>query len=202
MTATTSQQQKTTADKEQKKKKNGQEKIADQIVQDQEKIVELTELLQRTQANFENFRKQTEKRVQEMQLMAAKGVISQLLPMIDHFELALKSIENKDKGVLQEFVDGIELIYAQLNSLLENNQVKVIETKEKLFDPHLHEALLKVESDLPENTIIEELHRGFTMHGHILRHAQVKLSSGRMNLKKEAQKEEIKKETKDHETKN
>ncbi|MDP3733930.1 MAG: nucleotide exchange factor GrpE [Nanoarchaeota archaeon] len=200
MINTPHQTDKTTATKEQNK--NEQETVsADHTALDHQKIAELTELLQRTQANFENFRKQTEKRVQEMQLIAAKGVITQLLPIIDNFELALKSIENKDQGLLQEFVAGIELIYGQCNSLLDKNQVKRIETQGKSFDPYVHEALLKVESDLPENTIIEELKRGFTMHGQVVRHAQVKISSGKKESKKETKTKETKQDLKNTPTK-
>lgn len=190
---TTNQPQPKAADK--KHHQDTTETAADQTIENQkkiaeEKVAELTELVQRTQANLENYRKQTEKRIQDIQLMAAKGIIIQLLPLIDNFELALKSIDNKEKGKLQEFVEGIELIYGQLQSLLEKNMVKVIETQGKLFDPYLHEALLKVESESPENMILEELKRGFTMHGHILRLAKVKISSGRKTTEK------------NHETKN
>lgn len=191
------QPQEKTTDKEQ----NNQENNTTESMKGQEKIAELTELLQRTQANFENFRKQTEKRVQEMQQTAAKGVIIQILPIIDHFELALKSIEKKDKGPLQEFVQGIELIFAQLNSILDHNYVKSIETRGKLFDPYVHEALLKVESDLPENTIMEELQRGFMLQGQVLRHAKVKISSGKKDSEKETKTKETKQDIKNTQTK-
>ena len=138
---------------------------------------ELTELLQRTQANFENYRKQTEKRVEEFKLMAAKDVLKQLLPVVDNFQLAL---HNATSGaVSNEFTKGIELIYAQLVGLLEEQGVQPIITENQLFNAHLHEPLLKVESHLPENTILEEFQRGFLLHGMVLRPARVKISSGK-----------------------
>ena len=140
-------------------------------------LQELTELLQRTQANFENYRKQTEKRIEDIKQMAAKDVIVQLLPLIDNFELALKNAHVHP----EEFVKGIELIYSQLSGVLQQVGVKPIMTEKTTFDPYLHEALLKVESSQPANTILEEFQRGFTLHGQVIRHARVKISSGAMN---------------------
>ena len=132
---------------------------------------ELMELLQRTQANFENYRKQTEKRVDEIRKMASKGVIMELLPIVDNFELALK---NAPGG---EFTDGIKLIHDQLHKVLVEHGVEPIEEMIE-FNPHFHEALMKVESNQPENTILEVLQRGYKMHDVVLRPARVKLSAG------------------------
>jgi molecular chaperone GrpE len=135
-------------------------------------IAELKDLLQRTQASFENFRKQSEKRTIEMQEMASKDVIIQVLPVVDNFELALKNIDGDG------FVKGIELIYAQLQTLLDDNNVKSIPTLGKEFDPHLHEALMKSESTEPENKVIEEFQKGFMLNDKVIRCAKVKVSSG------------------------
>ena len=137
-------------------------------------LQEMTDLLKRTQANFENYRKQMEKRMEELREMAAKDIILEIIPILDHFELALKNTANH-----HYFVQGIELIYAQLTSLLEKNDVTIMETNGKRFDPHAHEALLKVESAEPENTILEEFQKGFLLHGRVIRHAKVKLSAGK-----------------------
>lgn len=137
-------------------------------------VQELTELLQRTQANFENYRKQTEKRIEDIKQMAAKDVIVQLLPLIDNFELALKNA----RAHPEEFVKGVELIYSQLVDVLQQSGVQSIVTEKKAFDPYLHEALLKVESSQPANTILEEFQKGFTLHGQVIRHARVKISAG------------------------
>lgn len=140
------------------------------------KVQELTELLQRTQANFENYRKQIEKRMEEMQSLAAKEIIFKLLPLIDHFQLALQNT-----GHQQEFVKGVELVYAELTGVLEEEGVAPLETVGQRFDPYYHEALIRVESEKPENSIIEEFQRGFTLHGQVLRHAKVKVSAGKQN---------------------
>lgn len=138
-----------------------------------EQLEEITDLTKRTQANFENYRKQVEKRVEEIQDLAAKDLILQLLPVLDNLELALESVDKN----LVEFRKGIELIYSQLFSILEAQGVKVIEAKK--FDPYFHEPLLKVESEAPENSILEEFQKGFMLNNRVIRHAKVKLSAGK-----------------------
>jgi molecular chaperone GrpE len=141
-------------------------------------LAEVTDLLKRNQAEFENYKKQQEARSQHLVKMAAKNVILQVLPIIDNFELALKNCEVEKNQ--KDFCDGVELIYAQLNGLLDTNDVKVIESKGK-FDPYFHEALMKVDSDVPENEIVEEFQKGYMMHGQVIRHSKVKVSSGKKN---------------------
>ena len=144
-----------------------------------EEYDELKELLQRTQANFENFRKQTEKRMEEFRQMAAKEVIVELLPVLDNFQLALQ--HTHDTKANGEFVKGVELIYAQLVSLLESLGVNMVMSVGQKFDPYQHEPLMRVESEQPENTVVEEFCPGYTFQGAILRHAKVKLSAGKKN---------------------
>lgn len=147
-------------------------------------VEELTELLKRTQANFENYRKQMQTYLEDMKKMSAKDLIMQLLPVIDNFELALKSATMKSADQAQgnqEFIHGMKLIHSQLLQLLQLNNVSAMETKDKSFDPYLHEALMKVASDMPENKIMEEFQKGFMMHGKVLRHAKVKISAGPTN---------------------
>ncbi len=168
-------------DKETKVKKENKQSKEEQVQETKKNpLQEMTELLQRTQANFENYRKQTELRVAEIQEMAAKDVILQILPVIDNFELALKNVDFRQKNSdCDDFVKGVELIYSQLCEILTDNVVKPIETKNQMFDPYFHEALMKVASDRPENTIIEEFQKGYTIHDKVLRHAKVKVSSGK-----------------------
>ncbi|MBT3836375.1 nucleotide exchange factor GrpE [Candidatus Woesearchaeota archaeon] len=138
-------------------------------------LSEMVGLLKRTQANFENFRKQTEKRVSDIQSVASKDIILQLLPIVDNFHLALKNAPQENT----DFLQGVELIYSQFNSLLEDNGVETLTTEKKLFDPYYHEALMKTPSEEPENTIIEEFQKGYSLHGNVIRHARVKVSAGK-----------------------
>ena len=137
-------------------------------------LVEMKDLLQRTQANFENYRKQTEKRIKDIRSMASRDIILQILPVIDNFELAMKSADANTSN--DDLLGGVELIYSQLFSVLENNGVGIIKKKE--FDPFYHEALMKIDSKLPENTIVEELQKGFILNDKVIRHTKVKISSG------------------------
>lgn len=139
-------------------------------------LQEMTDLLKRTQANFENYRKQMEKRMEEFREVAAKEVLLEVIPIVDHLELALKNTGHVNQ---EEFVKGIQLIHEQLMALLEQFGLTVMDTNGKQFDPRSHEALLKVESGQPENTILEEFQKGFLLHGQVIRHAKVKLSAGK-----------------------
>ncbi len=140
-----------------------------------DQLAEMKDLLLRTQANFENYRKQVEKRVEDLQQMAVKETILEILPIIDNFELAFKNMV----GDPCDLHKGMELIYAQLMSLLENWGVKPINTDSEKYDPYFHEALMKVESEKPENMIVEEFQKGYSLNGQVLRHAKVKLSAGK-----------------------
>jgi len=133
---------------------------------------ELTELLKRTQANFENYRKQTEKRMEEFQQFATKDLLLQILPILDNLELALKTSTQN----VEDLKKGVEMIYAQIFQLLENQGLQPIDCQGK-FNPHLHEALMKEGSDQPEGTILEELQKGFTLNDRVIRHAKVKIST-------------------------
>jgi len=145
-------------------------------ITDKDPLAETIDLLKRTQANFENYRKQTEKRMEEMKQFLAKDIILQILPIIDNLELALKNVSTNNDS---EFVKGIELIYAQLIEILDQYEIKPIDSERKKFDPYLHEPLMRVESDKPEGVIIEEFQKGYLLHGAVIRHAKVKVSAGK-----------------------
>ena len=102
----------------------------------------------------------------------AKGeIIQKILPTLDTFEIALKNTSDKEK-----FVKGIEMVYAQLFSLLEAEGLKKIEADGKKFDPYLHEVMLKEKSDKDEDIILEELQKGYMLNDKVLRHTKVKVS--------------------------
>ncbi len=146
-----------------------------------DRATELTETVKRIQADFENYRKRMEKNMDDLRKMAGKNMIMKLLPTLDNFSLALKSSPDTD------FAKGIELIYSQLISLLQEEGLAEIKFQ-KEFDPYLHEPLLKIESPEPENTILEILQPGYTLKDQVIRHAKVKLSKG--NKKQNDQKKE------------
>ncbi|MBS3168994.1 nucleotide exchange factor GrpE [Candidatus Woesearchaeota archaeon] len=134
------------------------------------------DLLLRTQANFENYRKQVQKRMEEMQEVAARDVLLGVLPLFDNLDLALNHF---DPGHSADFLKGVTLISTQFTAFLEQQGVTVIPAVGEKFDPFLHEAILKTASDQPEWIVLEEYQRGFRLHGKIIRHAKVRISAGK-----------------------
>lgn len=137
---------------------------------------ELTNLLKKVQADFENYKKRVEKERAEFAQYAAEEFTKSLLPLLDSFELALKNCSDK-----KDFIKGIELIYAQFTSLLESNGIKKIDALGKKFDPYYHEALLKEESDKEDGVILEELQKGYMFKDHVLRYSKVKIAKNGNN---------------------
>lgn len=148
--------------KEQKKKEKADPKDA--------KIEELTELLQRVQADFENYRKKCVKDYDNMRKCSAANIICKILPILDSFELGFK---NKDST---DFIKGMELVYSQLMSVLEAEGLAQIKSVGQKFDPYKHEVLLQEKSDKEDDIVIEELQKGFTLNGQVIRTAKVKVS--------------------------
>ncbi len=125
----------------------------------------------RKQADFENFRKRTAREKEEILQFAAMETVRALLPVLDDFERALKTPAESD-----EYRRGIELIYKRLADSLAQAGLKPIESLGKKFDPHLHQAVDKVQGDHEDQTIVEEYQRGYEFKGRLLRPAMVKVS--------------------------
>ncbi|MBI2657584.1 nucleotide exchange factor GrpE [Candidatus Woesearchaeota archaeon] len=139
--------------------------------ENQQKIDELTDTLKRLQAEFENYKKRVEKEKEEFAKYAGALTVGKLLPVLDSFEHAIKNTNDKEK-----FIQGIDMIHAQLISTLESIGLRPIKADGEQFDPYRHEVLLKEESDKPEGTILEELQKGYTFHDRVLRFSKVKIS--------------------------
>ncbi|MBR9691644.1 nucleotide exchange factor GrpE [Candidatus Woesearchaeota archaeon] len=127
---------------------------------------EITILLKKVQADFENYQKRTEKEKQQFVEYACSDMIKDLLPILDSFELALKNTQNKD----------IEVLYNQLKQLLESKGLEKIKALDKKFDPFLHEALIQEASDKESGIVLEELQTGYKFKDNIIRPAKVKVS--------------------------
>lgn len=142
---------------------------------------ELYDLLQKRQADFDNFRKRTERERGETFNRIVKDVIISLLPTIDNLERALmvkEKIEAGENLEFQNFLHGVELIFIQLNDALANLGVKPIPTVGEKFDPHIHEAVVTEESDqYAPDTVIQELRRGYIIGETLIRPAMVKVST-------------------------
>jgi molecular chaperone GrpE len=138
------------------------------------KIEELTDRLMRTMAEFDNFRKRSEKEKSMMYDMGVKSIVEKMLPIVDNFERGLGTITEKEKE--SSFAQGFELIYKQLLTGLEEIGVKPIEAVGKEFDPNLHNAVMHGEDEnLGENTVSDEFQKGYLYRDMVVRHSMVKV---------------------------
>lgn len=141
-----------------------------------EKIEELTDKLTRQMAEFDNFRKRTEKEKSQMYEIGAKDIIDKILPVVDNFERGLGAVKEEEKE--EPFVQGMEMIYKQLMTTLESAGVKPIEAVGKEFDPDFHNAVMHVDDEsLGENIVAEELQKGYTYRDSVVRHSMVKVAN-------------------------
>ena len=137
-----------------------------------EKIAELEDKVKRQMAEFDNFRKRTDKEKNAMFETGAKSVIEKILPVVDNFERGLASIPEEEKGT--PFAEGMEMIYKQLIGELEKMDVRPIPAVGEEFDPNLHNAVMQVESDEYESGVIaQELQKGYTYRDSVVRHSMV-----------------------------
>ncbi|MBQ4148111.1 MAG: nucleotide exchange factor GrpE [Clostridium sp.] len=141
-----------------------------------EKIAELTDRMQRTMAEFDNFRKRTEKEKAAMYEIGAKDIIEKILPVLDNFERGLTTVPEEEKE--NPFVQGMDKIYKQFVKTLEDIGVKPMDAAGKPFDPNFHNAVMHVEDEeLGENIVAEELQKGYTYRDSVVRPAMVKVAN-------------------------
>jgi molecular chaperone GrpE len=144
----------------------------DQLARDK---AELQDLLVRRQAEFENFRRRTERDRMEFVEYASMDAVKALLPMLDDFERALKAAATTDAA--SDLVTGVELIYQRLLESLKKLGLEPISTPDQKFDPHVHHAVEMVQNDeLEDHTILDEYQRGYNFKGRLLRPAMVKVA--------------------------
>ena len=141
-----------------------------------EQIEELTDKVKRQMAEFENFRKRTEKEKSQMYDMGAKTIVEKILPVIDNFERGLAAVPEDNKE--DAFVVGMDKIYRQMLTVLEEAGVKPIEAVGAEFDPNFHNAVMHVEDEtLGENVVAEELQKGYMYRDTVVRHSMVKVAN-------------------------
>ena len=141
-----------------------------------EKIDELNDKLRRSMAEFDNYRKRTDKEKSAMYEIGAKDVIEKILPIVVNFERGLNTIPEDAKGTA--FAEGMEKIYKQFVKTLDDLGVKPIEAVGKPFDPNFHNAVMHVEDEnLGENVVAAELQKGYTYKESIVRHSMVQVAN-------------------------
>ena len=141
-----------------------------------EKIEDLTDRVKRQMAEFENFRKRTDKEKSAMYEMGAKDIIERILPVIDNFERGLATVPEDAKGT--PLAEGMEKIYKQLMKTLDDMGVKPIEAVGKPFDPNFHNAVMHVDDEsLGENVVASELLKGYMYRDTVVRHSMVQVAN-------------------------
>lgn len=141
-----------------------------------EKIAELNDRVMRQMAEFDNFRKRTEREKAQMFDMGAKNVLEKLLPIVDNFDRGFAGLSEEELAT--PFAQGMEKTYKQLQTMFEGLGVKPIEAVGVEFDPNFHNAIMHEEKeDVGENIITEEFQKGYTYHDSVLRHSMVKVAN-------------------------
>lgn len=140
-----------------------------------EKIEELNDKVMRQMAEFENFRKRTEKEKTQMFEVGAKSIIEKILPVVDNFERGLAGVDENNED---PFAQGMQMVYKQLMTSLEEAGVTPIEAVGQEFNPDFHNAVMHVEDDnFGENEVVEELQRGYQYRDTVVRHSMVKVAN-------------------------
>ena len=142
----------------------------------EERIEELEDRVKRQMAEFDNFRKRTEKEKSHMYEVGAKDVIEKILPVVDNFERGLASVPEDQKS--DPVIDGMEKVYRQLMTILTDLGVTPIEAVGEEFDPNYHNAVMHVEDEeLGENVVAEEFQKGYMYRDTVIRHSMVKVAN-------------------------
>ena len=157
-------------------KKSGKKLFGKKKDKKDEKIEELTDKLTRQMAEFDNFRKRTEKEKSQMYEVGAKDIIEKILPVVDNFERGLDAVPEEKKE--DPFIQGMEKVYKQFMTVLESVEVKPIEALGNQFDPNFHNAVMHVEDEqYGENVVAEELQKGYMYRDSVVRHSMVKVAN-------------------------
>ena len=139
-------------------------------------IEDLTDRLRRTMAEFDNFRKRTEKEKASMYEIGARDIIEKILPVLDNFERGLAAVPEDVKG--SSFAEGVEMIYKQFVKTLEDAGVEAIEAVGQQFDPNIHNAVMHIDDEnFGENEISQELLKGYKYRGTVVRHSMVQVAN-------------------------
>ena len=141
-----------------------------------EKIEELEDRVKRQMAEFDNFRKRTEKEKSHMYEVGARDVIEKILPVVDNFERGLAAVPEEERT--NPIIEGMDKIYKQLMTVLTDLGVAPIEAAGQEFDPNLHNAVMHIEDEeLGENIVAEEFQKGYTYKETVIRHSMVKVAN-------------------------
>ena len=154
----------------------GSDNVSGEVEALQKKYNELNDSHLRLMAEFDNYRKRTEKEKSAMYEIGAKDIVERMLPVVDNFERGLAAIPEDAKG--SPFAEGMEMIYKQLLKALEEAGVKPIEAVGQEFDPNFHNAVMHIEDEnLGENIVAQELQKGYMYRDSVVRHSMVQVAN-------------------------
>ena len=163
-------------DKQEKQSKSKKSSKKDKKDKKDEKIDELNDRLMRLMAEYDNYRKRTEKEKASMFEMGAKSIVEKVIPLIDNFERGLATVSEEDKE--NPFVTGMDKVYSQFITSMEEAGVTAIEAVGKEFDPNMHNAVMHVEDEsLGDNIVAEELQKGYMYKDSVVRYSMVKVAN-------------------------
>lgn len=164
----------TTEEQENEEKEDEQEQSETELLK--QEIEQLTNQLLRSKADYENLRRRSREEREAQAKYRSQPLIEALLPVIDNFErgLAVEAETEEGKSILQ----GMNIVYRQLQEALSNEGVEVIETADQMFDPHLHQAVMQVEEEgFESGQIVEELQKGYKLKDRVIRPSMVKVNA-------------------------
>lgn len=146
----------------------------DPLAVTQEEVAELKDKLLRTHAEMDNLRKRTAREIEDARKFAVEKFSTALLDVVDNLERALEAEEGNEAGLRE----GVKLTFDSWHTMMDRFELKRIDARGEMFDPHKHEALSQIPSDEPEGTVIAQHVAGYTLHGRLIRPAKVLVSSG------------------------
>jgi molecular chaperone GrpE len=168
--------------------------LKEQLEQEKNLAAEYLKHLQYLKADFENYKKRVLKEKKEMWDLIAENIISGFLPIIDNFERAINSLSSSDSQNLEEFKEGINIIYREFKGYLKELGLSEIDTKDKIFSPELHEAVSYEDTEkYPHGFILEEIQKGYKLKNKVIRPSKVKVARNTTELENlEGEKEDLK----------
>jgi len=148
----------------------------DELARLKAEVEETQQRFVRAQADFDNFRRRTQKEKEELAKYASMKLVTELVPVIDNFERAMATVPEGTES--ESFSKGIQMIFRQLETVLNNEGLTAMDTVGQPFNPEFHQAIMQVESDeYEEGTVVEEVQKGYMLKDKVLRPAMVKVSS-------------------------
>ncbi len=155
--------------------------VVELLLEQEQKTAQMTRIAKEVQAELVNFRKLKEREMKDFREYACSGIIEKLIPLLDNFELAFRSIPQGDDEIskrIQETVKGFEMIYSEFMTTLEKDGLSIINPiqEDAMFDPYKHEALMTVQDETKsDGTIVEVMQKGYELNGRVIRNAKVKV---------------------------